>query len=97
MGSKLLTTHPDIARNNENIIQTGHYYEIPRVLFREFGDSSLNFDLRVYVKKIEILTLVISDVNFAIYKAFNEANIEIPFPQRDVHVQSLPDKDNSSG
>jgi len=34
---------------------------------------------------------VISDINFAIDKAFREVDIEIPFPQRDLHVKSLPD------
>ncbi len=83
----------DIAKNNENVIQTGHRIE-PRVLFREFGDSSLNFELRVFLKEIEGRLGIISDLNFAIDKAFREANIEIPFPQRDVHVRTLPDKDD---
>ena len=57
-----------------------------------FGDSSLNFELRVFLKEIEGRLGIISDLNFAIDKAFREANIEIPFPQRDVHVRTLPDK-----
>ncbi|MFK8016612.1 MAG: mechanosensitive ion channel domain-containing protein [Gammaproteobacteria bacterium] len=60
----------------------------PRALFMEFGDSSLNFELRVWIRHIEKRFRVTSDLNFAIDKAFREANIEIPFPQRDLHIRS---------
>jgi len=68
----------------------------PVVLFREFGDSSLNFELRVFLHQVNSRLGVISDLNFAIDKAFREANIEIPFPQRDVHVKDMPDKNSSA-
>jgi len=68
----------------------------PVVLFREFGDSSLNFELRVFLHNVGSRLGVVSDLNFAIDKAFREANIEIPFPQRDVNVRKLPDT-NLSG
>jgi small-conductance mechanosensitive channel len=57
----------------------------PDVRFLEFGDSSLNFELLVWidVKKIPI-PLAKSELNFKIWNAFKENNIEIPFPQRDV-------------
>lgn len=59
------------------------------VEFREFGDSSLNFDLLVwtttYTEKPDVLRSV---VNFGISKALKENNIQIPFPQRDLHVKS---------
>jgi small-conductance mechanosensitive channel len=72
----------------------------PDVIFMEFGDSSLNFDLRVwtsdYITKPKILQ---SDLNFAIRKKFKEKGIEIPFPQRDIHVRSgafiLPPNDKA--
>ncbi len=53
--------------------------------FLEFGDSSLNFELLSWidVKKIPI-PLAKSELNFKIWEAFKEENIEIPFPQRDV-------------
>ena len=53
-----------------------------------FGDSSLDFELRVWIRQIEKRWGVTSDLNFAIDKAFREAEIEIPFPQRDLHVKS---------
>jgi len=79
-----------IAEENENVIQTGAF-PAPVVLFREFGDSSLNFELRVFLRDIDNRLRVISELNFAIDKAFRAEGIEIPFPQRDLHVKSLPD------
>lgn len=79
-----------IADENENLNKSGQFPE-PVVLFREFGDSSLNFELRVFLTDIDKRLRVISEINFAIDKAFREAGIEIPFPQRDLHVKSLPE------
>lgn len=57
----------------------------PDVLFTEFGDSSLNFDLRVWIPSPMGRFNITSDLNYAIDAAFRGNNIEIPFPQRDVH------------
>ncbi len=65
----------------------------PVVLFRGFGDSSLDFELRVFLHNVDSRLSVVSDLNFAIDKAFREEGIEIPFPQRDLHVKSLPVND----
>jgi small-conductance mechanosensitive channel len=80
-----------IAEENTSVVKSGIVPE-PAVLFREFGDSSLNFELRVFLYDIENRLKIISEINFAIYKAFKEQGIEIPFPQRDLHVKSLPEK-----
>jgi small-conductance mechanosensitive channel/uncharacterized protein YndB with AHSA1/START domain len=58
----------------------------PRALFMGFGDSSLDFELRCRVKHIERRFSIKSDLNFKIDKAFREAGISIPFPQRDIHI-----------
>lgn len=84
-----------VAEENDDVAKTNHLPE-PRVLFREFGDSSLNFELRVFLLNVDSRLSVISDLNFAIDKAFREAGIEIPFPQRDLHVKSLPDNFNQN-
>ncbi len=78
-----------VAEENDSLIHGENRWK-PKVLFRAFGDSSLDFELRVFLKEINARLTVISDLNFAIEKAFREANIEIPFPQRDVHVKTLP-------
>jgi len=58
----------------------------PKVLFRAFGDSSLDFELRCHISNIDAKMDVTSDLNFAINDLFREHNIEIPFPQRDIHI-----------
>ncbi len=59
-----------------------------------FGDSSVNFDLRFWIKDPEEgLSNVTSDVLMGIWKGLKEANIEIPFPQRDLHVKTWPPSD----
>jgi len=76
----------DIAYQQPEILTRSPVLPKPYVLFREFGDSSLNFELRCFVRDVDIRLSIISRINFAIEKAFKEANIEIPFPQRDVHL-----------
>ena len=60
----------------------------PDVLFREFGDSSLNFALRVWIPDPASRSVIASDLNHAIDAAFKENGIRVPFPQRDVHIYS---------
>lgn len=84
----------EIARNHPDVDNSGLAPE-PKVLFREFGDSSLNFELRVFLRDIDSRLSVISDINFAVDKAFREEDIEIPFPQRDIHVRDVPAKEMS--
>lgn len=79
-----------IAEENESVIKTGLMPK-PKVLFRGFGDSSLNFELRVFLLNIDTRLDIVSELNFAIDKAFRAEGIEIPFPQRDLHVKSLPE------
>lgn len=62
----------------------------PKVWFTEFGDSSLNFELLVWISNPFVRKQVLSDLNYAIDAIFRENNITIPFPQRDLHLQSLP-------
>jgi potassium-dependent mechanosensitive channel len=62
----------------------------PSVFFLEFGDSSLQLDLRGFVADINQGFGVRSDLHFEIFRRFREAGIEIPFPQRDIHIRSAP-------
>lgn len=60
----------------------------PNVFFLGFGDSALNFDLLVWISEPRQQYQIKSDLYFAIYKLFQERGVEIPFPQRDMHVRS---------
>ena len=60
----------------------------PQVLFLAFGDSSLDFQVRYFLPDTDFRMKSISDMHYAIDAAFREAGIEIPFPQRDVHLKS---------
>ena len=61
-----------------------------RVLFMDFGDSALIFEVFfwVHAERLSILRRARSDVRFAIDKAFREHGIVIAFPQRDVHFDA---------
>ena len=72
---------------------------LPVVLFTEFGDSSLNFELGVWTQEMTATPIhFTSQMNFIIEQKLRENEIEIPFPQRDLHVRSgLTATQESSG
>lgn len=72
----------EIASMNENILPE----PAPRVRFREFGDSALNFELLCWAKEPALRGRTVHELNCSIYKKFNETGITIPFPQRDLHI-----------
>ena len=79
----------DIAHNHPMVMnEKSNQVSPPKVLFRDFGDSALNFELRCFIYDIDQRINVISEINFTIIKSFREENIEIPFPQR---VITYPD------
>ena len=61
----------------------------PVTLFTGFGDNSLDFELRVWVNTKHDWVLVASDLRRRIYRRLEAAHIEIPFPQRDLHLRSV--------
>ncbi len=60
----------------------------PSVVFMAHGESSLDFNLRVFVPSPDDIMKLRNRLNTLINKAFAAANIEIPFPQRDLHIRS---------
>ncbi|NND64404.1 MAG: mechanosensitive ion channel family protein, partial [Gammaproteobacteria bacterium] len=76
-----------VAREHPEVMTQGRAPE-PLCLFMAFGESSLDFELRVWIRHIENRFEVTSDLNFAIDQAFRDNGIEIPFPQRDLHIRS---------
>lgn len=69
----------------------------PSAIFRSFGASSLDFDLRVYIPKRGLWPQMIDDMHARIDEAFRQAKIVIAFPQRDVHVRSIHETPFSAG
>lgn len=75
----------DVSARNEGVLKKPE----TEVLFEEYGDSSINFNLRVwtseYINRPKILK---SQLYFEIFKQFKAHHIEIPFPQRDLHLRT---------
>ncbi|MGH9339968.1 MAG: mechanosensitive ion channel family protein [Acidobacteriota bacterium] len=64
----------------------------PRARFRHFGNSSLDFELLCWISDPTTRGRIIHSLNTAIYKGFAEAGIVIPFPQRDLWIKEMPQK-----
>ena len=82
----------DIALNHPMVVKKHRKMSEPKVLFRKFGDSALELELRCFIKDIDQRLNVISELNFAIVAAFRREGVEIPFPQRVVTVANWKDK-----
>jgi small-conductance mechanosensitive channel len=75
----------EVARLNPGVLDEPK----PDVLFDGYGDSSLNFLLRVWTNDfIDRPTILKSQLYYAIFEKFKEHGVEIPFPQRDLHLKS---------
>ncbi len=76
---EVMNNHPLVSTSSENT-----------VMFVNFGDSSLDFEIhcRIHPKNVQEAKTFESDLRFKIDEVFREHEIEIPFPQRDLHVKS---------
>ncbi len=75
----------EAAKKIDRILETPD----PRCLLRGFGDSSIDLELRVWISDPHNgVANVSSEVLLEVWKAFKEAGIEMPFPQRDIHIKS---------
>lgn len=64
----------------------------PKPLFLAFGESSLEFELRAWIQDFNQRYDVLSELNQEIASEFNEHGIQIPFPQRDLHIKTIDDE-----
>lgn len=80
-----------IAKSHPAIISDYPANE-PRVIFKEIGSSSLNFELSCLIRDVNEQSSIKSDLHFAIDKAFRQHGIEIAYPQQDVHIRDWPHK-----
>lgn len=75
-----------VAKAHSDVLR----YPEPEVRFKQFGNSSLDFDLLVWIDKPARQFLIRSQINYAIDQAFRQANVTIPFPQQDLHLKLTP-------
>jgi small-conductance mechanosensitive channel len=81
---KVFDAFLEVAKEHPKILRT----PAPDVLFDSFGDSAWNMRLRVWIAHPKEHYLIRSELNKAIVHKFRDYGIEIPFPQRDLHVRS---------
>ena len=77
----------DVATEEESVCRAPE----PRIRFRQFGASSLDFELLCWIEDPSLQGRIIDALNSAIYKKFQEFNIEIPYGKQDVYIKSMPD------
>lgn len=75
---RVAESHPGVLRERP-----------PVAFFLGFGESSLKFELRFWSARQDTWFQLQSDVTVAVAKALGDAGIEIPFPQRDLHIRSI--------
>ncbi len=75
-----------MADKQENILK----HPGPQAFFLNFGNSTLNFTLRVWIEDVDVMYATLSDLLVDINTCFNEHNIVIAFPQLDVHIKDFP-------
>lgn len=84
---QVIATLSGVAADNEEVCEVPE----PRVRFRRFGESSLDFELLCWIERPVDRGRLTHELNCAVYKAFADENITIPFPQRDLHVRTMPE------
>ncbi len=80
----VLQSLKEVAHENPKVLKD----PAPDVLLREFGESSWNMRLRLWIDNPRGHHVIRSDINCAIVRKFREKGIEIPFPQQDLHIRS---------
>lgn len=86
------SSNPKVVQ--ELLIEVGHCHDQvmstppPKVFFTGFGDSALEFELLVWIADPSKQLVIKSDLYFTIETALRKAGIEIPFPQRDLHLRT---------
>ena len=83
---KVIETLNGIAQENERVVDV----PAPRVRLRSFEDHSIKLELLCWIKRPQDRGIVIHQLILEVIKCFRAENIEIPFPQSDVHVKDLP-------
>jgi small-conductance mechanosensitive channel len=81
----------EVARRQPNVLQ----HPAPRCLLIDYGDSSINFQLRAWTDQFDDWQMISSDLATAVYDAVIEAGFQFPFPQREVRLLRGADADST--
>jgi small-conductance mechanosensitive channel len=82
----VIETLEGIAGENDKVVDV----PAPRVRMRSFGDNSINLELLCWILRPQERGAVVHRLILQIIRRFREQQIEIPFPQRDLHVKEFP-------
>lgn len=74
----------DVARESDLVLSS----PLPSVVFKDFGDSALMFELRIFIRNVTDQYRISTQIRLDIWRKFKEEGIEIPFPQRDIHIRT---------
>lgn len=85
---KVVAVLLDAARTEQLVCTTPE----PRVRFRNFGPSSLDFELLFWVENPELKGRAVHRMNTKVYKLLNSENIEIPYAKQDIYIKGLPER-----
>ena len=85
---RVLALLVEVARAHPRVLESPE----PRPLFKGFGDSSLDFELRAWTGHFQEFVVTHSDLVTGIHDALVDAGISIPFPQRDLHLKTVPER-----
>lgn len=84
-----------LARNILSEIAAAHPKVLedpaPLITFDTFGDSTLDLSMRIYLANMDNRLVIVTEIHEEIDRRFKEAGLEIAFPQRDLHIRSVPD------
>lgn len=75
----------DVARHNPDVLVT----PAPTAIITDFGENAVNIVLRASTGVAERVATIKSDLLMEIFRVFREQKIEMPFPQRDLHIRSV--------
>jgi len=85
---RVLEVLESVARDNQDLCAEPE----PRARFRTFGDSSLDFELLAWIREPSERGLRVHQLNCEIYKRFAAEGIAIPFPQQDIYIKEMPER-----
>ncbi len=78
--------HPEVITHTKELA--------PIVYLKNFGDSTIDFELQSMIRNVNLKTSVLSDINFTVAKVFAEHGIQFAYPHREVTVLNWPKSSN---